>query len=118
MVHACSGAPPHFLVAVRAFLNKVFPEQWVGRGGPTAWPARCPDLHPLYYYLQEHLKPTVNVTEVSDVQDWQQRTQNGLEIVRATPRIFQAVRKPLFSKANSRVEDQDGHFDASDGLWS
>jgi hypothetical protein len=58
MVHAWSGALPHFL-AVRAFLSKVFPEQWTGRGGPTAWPARCPDLSPLYFYLWEHLKPAL-----------------------------------------------------------
>ena len=34
------GAPAHFLLAVREFLNTVFPGQWIGRGGPTAWPAR------------------------------------------------------------------------------
>jgi hypothetical protein len=111
MVHACSGAPPHFLVAVRAFLNKVFPEQWIGRGGPTAWPARCSDLNPLYYYLWERLKPTVNVTEVSDVQDWQQRIQNGLGMVRTTPGIFQPVRKSLFGNTTSCVEAQGGHFE-------
>ena len=30
------GAPPHFILAFRAFLNKVFTEEWLGRGGPTA----------------------------------------------------------------------------------
>jgi len=96
----------------------VFPEQWVGRAGPTAWPARCPDLNPLDFYLWENLTPTVYVTDVSDVQDWQQRIRTGLEIVRTTPGIFQAVRKSLFSNANSRVEDQGGYFDASEGLCS
>jgi hypothetical protein len=38
-----TSAPPHFLLAFRAFLNKVFTEQWLGRGGPTVWPVRCPD---------------------------------------------------------------------------
>jgi hypothetical protein len=71
----------------------VFPEQWLGRGGPAAWPVRCPDLNPLDFYLWEHLKPTVCTTEVSDVQDWQQRIQNGFEMVRTTPGIFQPVRK-------------------------
>ena len=71
----------------------MFPEQWVGRGGPTAWPAGCPDLNRLDFYLWEHLKPTVYATEASDVQDWQQRIQKGLEMVRTTPGIFQPVRK-------------------------
>ena len=37
------GAPSHFLLAVREFLN-VFPAHWMGGDGPTAWPARSPDL--------------------------------------------------------------------------
>lgn len=34
------GASPHVLLAAWEFLNNVFPEQWIGRGGPAAWPAR------------------------------------------------------------------------------
>jgi hypothetical protein len=41
------GAPPHFLLVFRAFLNKVFTGQWLGRGGSTAWPVHCSDLNPL-----------------------------------------------------------------------
>jgi hypothetical protein len=33
-------ASPHVLLAAWEFLNNVFPEQWIGRGGPTARPAR------------------------------------------------------------------------------
>jgi len=42
-------APPHFLLEIREFLNNVFPEQWIGRGGPTAWPARSADLNLLFF---------------------------------------------------------------------
>ena len=45
------GAAPHLLLAVGEFLNKVFPEQWIGRGGPTAWPAPSTDLIPLHFHL-------------------------------------------------------------------
>jgi hypothetical protein len=47
----CSTTRSSCSSGVRAFLNKVFPELWIGRGGPTAWIAGCPDLNPLYYYL-------------------------------------------------------------------
>ena len=30
------GVPPLFLLAFREFLNNLFPERWMGRGGPTA----------------------------------------------------------------------------------
>ena len=100
MVHVwwCSAI---FLLAVREFLNSVFPEQWVGRGGPTAWPALSPDLFTSHLYLWRHLKSTVCATEVSDVQDKQQRKQNGFDMIRATPGIFQRDGQSLFRRAGS-----------------
>ena len=78
------GAAPYFLLAFREFLNNMFLEQRIGPGGPTAWPARSPDLQPLYFYLWGHLQSTVYATDVSGVQDLQQRTQNGFEMVGTT----------------------------------
>lgn len=36
------GAPAHFALSVRQFLNTHYP-QWIGRGGSIAWPPRSPD---------------------------------------------------------------------------
>jgi hypothetical protein len=47
----CSTTRSSCSSGIRAFLNNVFPEQWIGRGGTTALLAGCPDLNPLYYYL-------------------------------------------------------------------
>jgi len=38
------GAPPHYTRHLREYLNKSFPNRWLGRGGPVAWPLRSPDL--------------------------------------------------------------------------
>jgi len=62
-IHGC--ASPHFLLAVRQFLNRVFLAQSVGPGGPTAWPAPSPDS---YFYIWRHLISTVRATAVTDVQ--------------------------------------------------
>jgi hypothetical protein len=45
------GAPPHYLLAVREFLNNMFPEQWIEQGTPTAWPAPSRDLNHLDFYF-------------------------------------------------------------------
>jgi hypothetical protein len=48
--HECDmhdGAPAHFSRAVRDVLNNTYHDRWIGRGGPTAWPPRSPDLNPL-----------------------------------------------------------------------
>ncbi|KOC70412.1 hypothetical protein WH47_02915, partial [Habropoda laboriosa] len=55
-----NGAPPHFLCAVKRFLNNTFANRWIGRGGPTAWPPRSPDCNPLD--LWSHLKTIVYTT--------------------------------------------------------
>jgi len=44
------GAPPYFLVALREFLNNLFPER-IGHSGLTAWPTLTPDLSHIYFYL-------------------------------------------------------------------
>jgi len=58
------GAPPHYTNRVRELLNKLFPNRWLGRGGPVAWPPRSPDLTPLDYCLWGHMKTLVNETKV------------------------------------------------------
>ena len=40
------GAPPHFALIVRTWLDQHFPNRWMGRRGPIVWPARSPDLSP------------------------------------------------------------------------
>jgi len=58
------GAPPHYTWHMREYLNKSFPNCWLGRDGPVAWPWRSPDLTPLDYYLWGHMRTLVYETKV------------------------------------------------------
>jgi hypothetical protein len=40
------GAPPHFALAVLAWLDNHCTGQWTGLRGPTEWPPRSPFLAP------------------------------------------------------------------------
>ena len=53
------GAPPHFAIVVREWLNEHFPGRWLGRRGPHEWPARSPDLTPCNFFLWDWLKEQV-----------------------------------------------------------
>lgn len=53
------GSGPHFGSIVRDHLNNMFPNRWIGRGGPVAWPARSPDLTPLDFFLWGEIKRRV-----------------------------------------------------------
>lgn len=54
------GAPPHFGLRVRGFLNDFFGSRWIGRNpAPHLWPPRSPDLNPLDFFLWGALKAKV-----------------------------------------------------------
>jgi hypothetical protein len=53
------GAPLHYGICVRRWLDQQFPASWVGRSGPVEWPPRSPDHSPLDFYLWGHLKAMV-----------------------------------------------------------
>jgi hypothetical protein len=48
-----NGAPLDHFLAVRELLNNVLPEQWIGQGGPAAWPAHSSHLNPLVFISVE-----------------------------------------------------------------
>ena len=53
------GAPAHYAVSVRKWLNEHFLDRWIGRRGFVKWPVRSPDLTPLDFFLWRILKNQV-----------------------------------------------------------
>lgn len=53
------GAPPHYSLAVRNWLDQKFPGRWFGRRGPIEWPARSPDMTPPDFFLWGVMKDLV-----------------------------------------------------------
>jgi hypothetical protein len=45
------GASPHFSRNVRDYLNRKYPNRWIGRNGPIRWPSRSLNLIPLSFIL-------------------------------------------------------------------
>ena len=61
------GAPPHYGIEVRQYLNQLLPNAWIGRRGLVEWPPRSPDLPPLDFYLWGHLKVMVYQESMRDL---------------------------------------------------
>lgn len=55
IIYQQDGAPAHFRLDVRRWLNETMPN-WIGRGGPVQWPPRSPDLTPLDFFCGLILK--------------------------------------------------------------
>ena len=98
------GAPPHFGVDVRNYLNAVFPGRRIGRGGPIPWPARSPDLNPLHYFLLEYLKSLVFETPVETDMDLVARIVAACDIIQNTQGILVRARKNLVRRCHACIE--------------
>lgn len=71
------GAPAHFARIVREFLNLNYPNRWIGRGGPVAWPPRSPDLTPPDFFLWGYLKNIVYSTVPTTPEDLKERIRQA-----------------------------------------
>lgn len=109
LVFQQDGAPPHYALPVRQFLDATFPEHWIGRRGPVEWPARSPDLTPLDFFLWGYLKSKVYETQPASLEELRQRIT--YECQRITPEVLQNVRQSFQSRLYHCMEVQGGHFE-------
>lgn len=99
------GAPPHYVLPVREWLNDVFPNRWIGRRGPIEWPPRSPDMTPLDFFLWGHLKSVVYTPQPQSIAELRQRI---IEECRS-------IRRDTFQKCREEFEARLYHCLASNG---
>lgn len=75
------GAPPHYNVNVRRFLDNLFPNKWIGRGGPVPWPPRSPDLTCLDFFLWGHIKNLVYQEISENVEDLKTKIRHAFRTI-------------------------------------
>lgn len=102
------GAPPHFAVTVRQFLDLRFPGKWIGRRGAAEWPPRSPDLSPLDFFLWGHLKSKIYATQPESLADLRQRIVH--ECHQITPQMLQNVRRRFEENLYHCMAVDGGHF--------
>ncbi|KAJ4439683.1 hypothetical protein ANN_07811 [Periplaneta americana] len=95
------GAPAHFSRTARHYLDRRFPDRWIGRGGPIAWPPRSPNLNPLDFYLWGHLKSLVYSSPVPDLESLRNRIVACSEDIRNTPGVWDRVRRSMRHRCES-----------------
>lgn len=91
------GAPPHYHLDVRRYLNVVFPARWIGRRGSVEWPPRSPDLTPCDFFFWGYLKSKVYTNRPQNLAELEQRIQNEAAAIspRSLRNSFQAFRDRL-----------------------
>lgn len=103
------GAPAHYARLVRDYLNIVFPNRWIGRGGPLPWPPRSPDLTPLDYFLWGFLKDKVFRTVPANLQEMKTRIEENCLI--PDDQMFTNVRESFEKRILSCIHENGKQFE-------
>lgn len=100
------GAPAHFKRSVRNYLDRKFPDKWIGRDGPCKWPPRSPDLTSVDFFLWGYVKNIVYGAPPTTIDDMKMRIRNAFDTV--TPNILRNVRKSFEDRIRLCIQE-DGH---------
>lgn len=103
------GCPAHFGRNVRNWLDNHFPERWIGRGGPVAWPPRSPDLTPLDFFVWGFLKERVYATPVETREELINRIRNVCDEIRVHHLV--SVRRSIVRRYQLCVGQNGSHFE-------
>jgi hypothetical protein len=95
------GAPAHFSRAVRDVLSNTYHDRWTGRGGPTAWPPRSPDLNPLDFYLWGHLTTLMYAAPVDNEDALHRRIVDACQSIRNCPGISERILRSMMRRVEA-----------------
>jgi hypothetical protein len=79
-VFQLDGTPLHFSHHVCAFLERKFPDHWIGRVRPIPWPLHSPDLNLLDFFLEGFVKDTVYGEKVQNVNELHDRIVRAVHV--------------------------------------
>jgi hypothetical protein len=69
MWYLLDGAPPHYAIIVRVWLDENFPDEWIGRNGSIPLPLRSRDLIRCDFFVWGHMKQLVYAEPVNSEED-------------------------------------------------
>lgn len=106
------GAPPHFALNVRAFLNRHYPNRWIGRGedAPIKWPARSPDLTPCDFFVWGTLKTNVYKTPVATRAELWRRIVHETNLLKNNREMLGRVNFNFMKRVNACVRENGEQF--------
>ncbi|PSN58023.1 hypothetical protein C0J52_02021 [Blattella germanica] len=103
------GAPPHFALCVRAYLNETFPGRWIGRAAPRMWAPRSPDITPLDFFAWGFIKSHVYKNKVRDLPQLRERIYEAVAAI--TPQHLRSVFRATVQRWEQCLEMQGGQIE-------
>lgn len=104
------GAPPHYAVEVRDYLNARFPDRWIGRASPGInWPARSPDLNVNDFFLWGHVKNIVYRGDTSNRAETLQRIHQAFADI--PPQTIRRATQSFTRRLEMCIANDGRHFE-------
>ena len=104
------GAPPHWGIPVRVWLNEKMPQRWMGRGSPNMpWPPRSPDLTPCDFFLWGFVKSKVYKTQPTTIEELKQRIRDAFAEI--TVEMRQKTILAYRERLEQVIENDGGHVE-------
>ena len=85
------GAPPHYTLAVRNYLEEQFQGRVIGRRGNIEWPPRSPDLTPLDFFVWGYVKDMVYAKKPRTLNELRREIENVFEHLEINGRMLKTV---------------------------
>ena len=110
------GAPPHWALDVRAYLNDELENRWVGRAAAAddallLWPPRSPDLTPLDYFLWGFIKGKVYYPPLAtSIEQLKKRIRLALILV--TTQVLKVVWEIMAHRLQKTIYVKGRHFES------
>lgn len=82
------GAPTHYALVVRRYLNSQCRNGWIGRGGTIQWPPRSPGLNPLDLFLWGYFKELVYEKENQTDEELRQKISEATNVINNNEQSF------------------------------
>lgn len=104
------GASVHSTLPVRRWLDRVFPNAWIGRYSANPWPARSPDLTPMDFFLWGYLKEKVYIERpFRNIAHLEETITNCIRSV--TPQMLRNVHSEMHRRTMRCIENDGGHVE-------
>lgn len=103
------GAGPHNARVVREFLDRRFPNAWIGTHGPVRWPPRSPCLNPLDYFLWGFVKNKIYDTPVHSEEHLRAKIREVFLSI--TPEMIRRATASMDRRTSLCIEHTGGHFE-------
>jgi len=105
------GAPPHYALRVRDYLNEVFPQRWFGRRGSIEWPPRSPDLTPMDFFFWGVVKNKVYEKNPKTVHELTDYIHDAFREINEDRNLCRTVCQSVLDRCEECCNVGGGHFE-------